>query len=71
MGLPGLPWTRYGHLLDQVNEYDLLVDRLICAETKRLAEQDDNYFVFEELIKQTLLAWTRDITICTEMHGVR
>ena len=35
------------------------------------AETDDNYFVFEELIKQTLLAFTRDIAIRTELHGVR
>ena len=62
---------RYEQLVDDVARYDLLTDKLTVAETKRLASFDDNYFVFEDLIKQTLLAFSRDRSVMDDLHCAR
>ena len=62
---------RYDQLVEEVVRYDLLTDKLTVAETKRLASFDDNFFVFEDLIKQTLLAFSRDGTVVEDLHCSR
>jgi hypothetical protein len=37
------------------------------ATRHRLASKDDNFFVFEDLIKQTLLAFSRDTGVIDEL----
>ena len=53
----------------EVAQYELLFDRIVAAESVRLAAADDNYFVFEELIKETLLVFLRDETMCERVAG--
>lgn len=39
--------------------YDLMIDRIIQVDAKH-AQHDDGYFVFEEMIRDVLLYWSRD-----------
>ncbi|KAI8923374.1 hypothetical protein BC831DRAFT_471306 [Entophlyctis helioformis] len=43
-----------------VSRHDLLVDRLIQLDAKH-AGNDDGYFVFEDMVRDVLLLWTRDV----------
>ena len=46
-----------------IQKYDLVVDRLLRADVKQQCAHDDEYFVFEELVLQILLLWSRDPTL--------
>ena len=50
-------------LLQEAMHYDMLVDRLLLLDTKMACAMDDNYFVFEDVIKEVLLLFARDTTI--------
>jgi len=47
-------------LRQHIARYDLFVDRLIAADVRRLANADDSFFVFEDIIKEVLLLLSRD-----------
>ncbi|CAB4017947.1 Hypothetical predicted protein [Paramuricea clavata] len=53
----------FEQLKSYVYEYDLLVDTLIKKDVKSTATNDDQYFVFEDLLYQVLLAFTRDTKV--------
>lgn len=50
-------------LRNHVARYDLFVDRLIAADVKRLANADDCFFVFEDVVKEVLLLLARDARV--------
>ncbi|KAJ3312998.1 hypothetical protein HDV04_002480 [Boothiomyces sp. JEL0838] len=51
---------RIMHTLNKkVAMYDLMIDRIIQVDAKH-AQHDDGYFVFEEMIRDVLLYWSRD-----------
>eukprot|EP00842_Homolaphlyctis_polyrhiza_P001229 jgi/Hompol1/2106/HPOL_005843-RA len=50
----------YNRLKVMTAKYDLLIDRLIQIDAK-LAGNDDSYFVFEEILREILILWTRDV----------
>ncbi|KAJ3196696.1 hypothetical protein HK101_008035 [Irineochytrium annulatum] len=47
------------HLFAQVMRYDLLVDRVILQDVKR-CQNDDTYFVFEDIVRDIMIIWSRD-----------
>ncbi|CAH1777501.1 unnamed protein product [Owenia fusiformis] len=53
----------YEHLKAYVLEHDLLVDSLIYKDVKLTATNDDQYFVFEDVLYQVLLPFSRDTSI--------
>ncbi|XP_028401722.1 TBC1 domain family member 19-like isoform X2 [Dendronephthya gigantea] len=53
----------FEQLKSYVCTYDLLVDTLIKKDVKSTATNDDQYFVFEDLLYQVLLAFTRDTAV--------
>ncbi|KAI9333531.1 hypothetical protein DFJ73DRAFT_854114 [Zopfochytrium polystomum] len=52
-------------LRGQVAKYELLTDRLILQEVKK-CQDDDTYFVFEEMARDILLLWSRDESIASQ-----
>eukprot|EP00041_Stephanoeca_diplocostata_P038172 m.1481768 g.1481768 ORF g.1481768 m.1481768 type:complete len:536 (-) comp25178_c0_seq15:2789-4396(-) len=66
----------YHQLRAEVHRYELFVDRLIAADARRMANSDDNYFLFEDTVKATLLLLARDRrmargpTAPTPQHGL-
>ncbi|KAJ3296579.1 hypothetical protein HDU79_006201 [Rhizoclosmatium sp. JEL0117] len=47
------------HLKAQVARYDLLIDQMIIYDSED-CKADENYFVFEDMVQDILLLWTRD-----------
>ncbi|EGF83808.1 hypothetical protein BATDEDRAFT_21298 [Batrachochytrium dendrobatidis JAM81] len=54
----------YKGLRNKLLHYDLLVDKLIQLDSKHSAN-DNSYFVFEDMVCQILLLWTRDEWLST------
>jgi len=50
----------FEQLKNFVFEYDLLVDRLIMKDVRLTTTNDDSFFVFEDLLYQVLLIFSRD-----------
>ncbi|RKO88029.1 hypothetical protein BDK51DRAFT_51669 [Blyttiomyces helicus] len=46
-------------LKPQIARYDLLIDRFIHVDVRQ-CQNDDTYFVFEDVLSEILLLWTRD-----------
>lgn len=53
----------FQQLKQYVIEYDMLVDSLITKDIKLTSSNDDNYFVFEDVLCQALLVFSRDTSI--------
>lgn len=53
----------FQQLKQYVVEYDMLVDSLITKDIKLTSSNDDDYFVFEDLLCQALLVFSRDTAI--------
>jgi hypothetical protein len=53
----------------QVSRYELLTDKIIFSDVRKV-QNDDNYFVFEEIIRDVLLMWSRDEWIYENIHQV-
>lgn len=63
-GGPAQYGTAYiGELREHVRRYDLFVDHLVAADVKKLANADDSFFVFEDIIKEVMLLLTRDVRV--------
>ncbi|XP_046854387.1 TBC1 domain family member 19-like isoform X2 [Xenia sp. Carnegie-2017] len=56
-------------LKSYVCKYDLLVDILIKKDIKSTATNDDQYFVFEDLLYQVLMAFARDTKVLRYFEG--
>ncbi|KAJ3068735.1 hypothetical protein HDU98_008133 [Podochytrium sp. JEL0797] len=52
------------HLKAQVARYSLLIDRMIISDVSE-CKSDDTYFVFEEMVQEILLLWSRDEWVST------
>eukprot|EP00731_Ephydatia_muelleri_P000154 Em0001g154a len=55
-------------LKSSVIEQSLLLDRLIVKDVKEVATNNDNYFVFEDMLYQVLLALIRDSSF-SDLHN--
>nr|CAD7197748.1 unnamed protein product [Timema douglasi] len=53
----------FGELKNLVIQYDLLVDKLIVKDVQLTASNDDQYFVFEDILYQVMLCFSRDTEI--------
>lgn len=53
----------FQQLKQYVIEYDMLVDNLITKDIKLTSSNDDDYFVFEDVLCQALLVFSRDTSI--------
>lgn len=53
----------YDQVMKEVHRYDFLIDRLVLADCAMLSGRDDNYFVFEDVLKEVLLAFLRDTAV--------
>ncbi|CAH1262480.1 TBC1D19 [Branchiostoma lanceolatum] len=53
----------YQQLKSYVIHHDLLIDSLIYKDVKLTAANDDYYFVFEDLLHQILLIFSRDTSV--------
>jgi len=43
-----------------VLQYDIMVDKLIIKDVQLTASNDDQYFVFEDVLYKTMLCFSRD-----------
>ncbi|XP_014232590.1 TBC1 domain family member 19 [Trichogramma pretiosum] len=50
----------YDELKAMVLQYDIMVDKLIIKDVQLTASNDDQYFVFEDLLYKTMLSFSRD-----------
>lgn len=55
-------FSKSAELYRKLAKYDLLIDRIIHLESKH-CQNHDQYFVFEGIIRETLLLWTRDLWV--------
>lgn len=53
----------YQALKDSVIHHDIMIDKLIIKDVQLTAGNDDNYFVFADVLLQTLLCFSRDTEI--------
>ncbi|XP_067142503.1 TBC1 domain family member 19 [Centruroides vittatus] len=51
---------KFQHLKSCVFQHDLMIDKLIFKDVHLTASNDDQYFVFEDLLYQILLVFSRD-----------
>ncbi|KAF2356069.1 Rab-GTPase-TBC domain [Trinorchestia longiramus] len=76
VGLRGVLWRQvlgvevgekqyeyFDHLKQLVLQHDLLVDKLIMKDIQLTASNDDQYFVFEDILYQVLLCFFRDTAV--------
>ncbi|KAK4887853.1 hypothetical protein RN001_004124 [Aquatica leii] len=52
--------VQYEKLRAHVLQYDLMIDKLIIKDIHLTASNDDQYFVFEDILHQVLLCFSRD-----------
>ncbi|XP_043251093.1 TBC1 domain family member 19 [Colletes gigas] len=50
----------YEELKTMVLQYDIVVDKLIIKDVQLTARNDDQYFVFEDVLYKTMLCFSRD-----------
>ncbi|XP_054002919.1 TBC1 domain family member 19 isoform X1 [Hylaeus anthracinus] len=50
----------YEELKNMVLQYDIVVDKLIIKDVQLTARNDDQYFVFEDVLYKTMLCFSRD-----------
>ncbi|KDR14568.1 TBC1 domain family member 19 [Zootermopsis nevadensis] len=53
----------FNSLKEQVLQYDLMVDKLILKDVHLTASNDDQYFVFEDVLYQVMLCFSRDTEV--------
>lgn len=52
-----------------VLQTDLIVDKLIFKDIQLTATNDDQYFVFEDVLYQVMLCFSRDLEINQQLHA--
>ncbi|KAJ3127615.1 hypothetical protein HK098_006054 [Nowakowskiella sp. JEL0407] len=60
--------TEYAHdycqrLRNQISKHELITDKIILVDEK-LCRNDDTFFVFEDILRDVMLYWSRDPWIC-------
>ncbi|GFQ76156.1 TBC1 domain family member 19 [Trichonephila clavata] len=58
----------FKHLKSCVFQHDLLIDKLIFKDIHLTASNDDQYFVFEDLLYQILLVFSRDTSVTSHFE---
>ena len=53
----------YNELKESVITTDIMLDKLIIKDVQLTAANDDQYFVFEDLLYQILLCFSRDTEV--------
>ena len=53
----------YNELKEAVITVDIMLDKLIIKDVQLTAANDDNYFVFEDQIYNTMLCFSRDTEV--------
>ena len=49
-----------------VHQVDIMLDKLIIKDVQLTAANDDNYFVFEDQIYNTMLCFSRDTEVANK-----
>jgi hypothetical protein len=73
VNLDSLDKIYYNYLKQCVFEYDLFIDSIYYKDVKSTAVNDDQVFVFEDLLYQVLLVFSRDTHVlkCFEKSGIQ
>ncbi|KAK6636796.1 hypothetical protein RUM43_010459 [Polyplax serrata] len=58
----------FSELKSLVLLYDLMVDKLIIKDVQLTASNDDQYFVFEDVLYQVMLCFSRDADVLSVVH---
>ncbi|KAL0276146.1 UNVERIFIED_CONTAM: hypothetical protein PYX00_003780 [Menopon gallinae] len=58
----------FAELKSYVFQYDLMIDKLIIKDVQLTASNDDQYFVFEDVLYQVMLCFSRDPEILSVAH---
>ncbi|KAK3873594.1 hypothetical protein Pcinc_021399 [Petrolisthes cinctipes] len=58
----------FEELVKAVNQHELLVDKLIMKDIQLTASNDDQYFVFEDILFQVLLCFFRDTEVLSHFE---
>ena len=61
--------NHFESLKSHVIRNDVMVDKLILKDVQLTSANDDNYFVFEDLILQVLLSFSRDTEVLKNFHS--
>ncbi|XP_022169785.1 TBC1 domain family member 19 [Myzus persicae] len=59
----------YSELKQRVLHYDMLIDKLITKDVQLTACNDDQYFVFEDVLHQIMLCFTRDTDVLSVFNN--
>ncbi|CAK1578846.1 unnamed protein product [Parnassius mnemosyne] len=59
----------FNKLKKNVLEVDLMIDKLIFKDVQLTASNDDQYFVFEDLLYQVMLCFSRDGEVLQQLKG--
>ncbi|XP_038213415.1 TBC1 domain family member 19 [Zerene cesonia] len=59
----------FNRLKKSVLEVDLMIDKLIFKDVQLTASNDDQYFVFEDLLYQVMLCFSRDCEVMQYLKG--
>lgn len=59
----------YDALKEHVIQFDLMIDKLIIKDIQLTASNDDQYFVFEDVLYQILLCFSRDNEILQKLSS--
>ncbi|VVC99010.1 unnamed protein product [Leptidea sinapis] len=59
----------FNQLKRSVLEVDLMIDKLIFKDVQLTASNDDQYFVFEDLLYQVMLCFSRDCEVMQQLRG--
>ncbi|CAH0721416.1 unnamed protein product, partial [Brenthis ino] len=62
--------TYFNQLKKSVLEVDLMIDKLIFKDVQLTASNDDQYFVFEDLLYQVMLCFSRDSEVLTAIRSL-
>ncbi|XP_041973233.1 TBC1 domain family member 19 isoform X2 [Aricia agestis] len=61
--------TYFNQLKKCVLEVDLMIDKLVFKDVQLTASNDDQYFVFEDLLYQVMLCFSRDSEVLDQLAG--
>ncbi|XP_012547190.1 TBC1 domain family member 19 isoform X1 [Bombyx mori] len=67
--IKGQQITYFNQLKKSVLEVDLMIDKLIFKDVQLTASNDDQYFVFEDVLYQVMLCFSRDCDVMQQLKG--
>ncbi|RZB39489.1 TBC1 domain family member 19 [Asbolus verrucosus] len=60
-------YSYFESLKESVLQYDLMIDKLIIKDINLTASNDDQYFVFEDVLYQVMLCFSRDSEVLKDL----